>query len=59
MEGRAVPRFYTNPVRPSENKAMSPGKERKGRDTTPPANAGKQGESGAEGKEKTEGGSGQ
>lgn len=58
MEGRAVPRFYTNPVRPSQNKADGPGKERKGRDTSPPGNAGKQAESGAEGKDKTEEGSG-
>lgn len=42
-----MPRFY-DIVKPSSNKAATPGQEKKGKDPTPPKNNGKKDEGGGE-----------
>ena len=58
-----MPRFYTNPVKPSANKAVIPVTERKDsgkdKDKTPPANGGKPPQDAGEGKDKKGEGNGQ
>ncbi len=46
-EGREMPRFY-DIVRPSSNKAATPGQEKKGKTPAPPKNDGKKDEGGGQ-----------
>ncbi len=43
-----MPRFYSDIVKPSSNKAAAPGKEKKGKPSAPPKNDGKKDEGSGE-----------